>query len=94
MTDDLSVQMLAIVFGSRTFAYNCLARGLDKSVSGFSLFCKLYLDKSLTANVCTQFKDDIAIGINNFDEMIPALTKIFDCLRASRIKLSSINANS
>ena len=33
--------------------------------------------------------DDIAIGVNNFNEMIPALTKIFDCLRALRLKLSA-----
>ena len=33
--------------------------------------------------------DDIAIGINNFDEMILAVTKIFDRLRASGLKLSA-----
>ena len=33
--------------------------------------------------------EDIAAGVNNFDEMIPALRKIFDCLRESGLKLSS-----
>ena len=33
--------------------------------------------------------DDIASGVNNFDEMIPALRKIFDCLRESGLKLSA-----
>ena len=89
MADDLSVQLLAFNFASRTFAYNCLAQGLNKSVTGFSSFVKHYLDKCLAANVCTQFMDDIAMGVNNFDEMIPALTKIFDCLRASGLKLSA-----
>ena len=32
--------------------------------------------------------DDIAAGVNNFDEMIPALRKSFDCLRESGLKLS------
>ena len=89
MADDLSVQLLAFNFASRTFAYNCLAQGLNKSVTGFSSFVKHYLYPCLAANVCTQFMDDIAAGVNNFDEMIPALRKIFDCLRESGLKLSA-----
>ena len=88
MADDISVLLLAFNFASRTFAYNCLAQVLNKSVTGFSSFVKHYLDPCLAANVCTQFVDDIAAGVNNFDEMIPALRKIFDCLRESGLKLS------
>ena len=33
--------------------------------------------------------EDIAAGVNNFDEIIPALQKIFDCLRESGLKLSA-----
>ena len=33
--------------------------------------------------------DDIAAGVNNFDEMIPALRKVFDCLRETGSKLSA-----
>ena len=33
--------------------------------------------------------EDIAAGVNNFDELIPALRKIFDCMRESGLKLSS-----
>ena len=33
--------------------------------------------------------EDIAAGVNNFDELIPALRKFFDCLRESGLKLSS-----
>ena len=33
--------------------------------------------------------DHIAPGVNNVDEMIPALRKIFDCLRESGMKLSA-----
>ena len=89
MADDLSVQLLGFNFASRTFAYNCLAQGLNKSATGFSSIVKLYLDPCLAANVCTQFMDDIAEGVNLFDEMIPALRKIFDCLRESGLKLSA-----
>ena len=42
MADDLSVQLLAFNFGSRTFAYNCLAQGLNKSVTGFSFHQTLF----------------------------------------------------
>ena len=89
MADDLSVQLLAFNFASRTFAYNCLAQGLNKSVTGFSSFVKHYLDKCLAANICTQFMDDIASGVTCFEELIPSLTKIFDCLRASGLKLTA-----
>ena len=89
LADDLSVQLLAFNFASRTFAYNCLAQGFNKSVTGFSSFVKHYLDPCLAANICTQFMDDVAAGVNNFDEMIPALRKIFDCLRESGLKLSA-----
>ena len=71
--DDFSVQLLANTFASRVFAYNCLAPGLNESVTGFSSFVKLHLHPRLAANVCTQFMNAIAAGANNFDGMIPAL---------------------
>ena len=89
MADDLSVHLLAFNFASRTFAYNCLAQSLNKSVTGFRSFVKHYLDPCLAANACTHFMDDIAAGPNNFDEMTPALRKSFDCLRESGLKLSA-----
>ena len=89
MAGDLSVQLLAYNFASRTFAYNCLAQGFTKSVRGFCSFVKHYLDPCLEANVCTQVMEDIAAGVNNLDEMIPALRKAFDCLRESGLKLSA-----
>ena len=89
MADDLSFQLLAFNFASRTFAYNCLNQGLNKSVTGFSSFVKNYLDRCLAANVCTQFTDDIDAEMNIFDEMILALRKFFDCLRESGLKLSA-----
>ena len=86
MADDLLGQLLAFSFASWTFAYNCLAQGLNKSVTGFSSFVKHYFDPCLAASVCTQFVDVIPAGVNNFDEMFPALRKIFDCLREAGLK--------
>ena len=53
MADDLSVRLLAFNFGSRTYAYKCLAQGLSKSVTGFSSFIRHYLDPCLAADLCT-----------------------------------------
>ena len=88
MADDLSIQFVSFTFASRTFAYNCLSQGVKKSVTGFSSFVKNYLDPCLAANVCTQFMDDIADGVNNLDEMIAAVRENFDSLRESGLKLS------
>ena len=59
--DDLSVQLLAFNFASRTFAYNCLAQDLRNSFMGHSSFGQRYLDPCLAANVCSQFMDDIPV---------------------------------
>ena len=88
MADDLSVQLLAFNFGSRTYAYKCLAQGLSKSVTGFSSFIRNYLDPCLAADLCTQFMDDIGSAVNNYQELIPTLKKIFECIRKSGLKLS------
>ena len=88
MADDLSVQSLAFNFSSRTYAYKCLAQELRKSVTGFSSFIRHYLDPCLAADICTQFMDDIGCAVNNFEELIPTLQKIFSCIRRSGLKLS------
>ena len=61
IADDLSVQLLVFNFASRTFAYDCVARGLNKSVTASSSFIKHYFDKCVAPNVRTQFMDDIAM---------------------------------
>ena len=88
MADDLSVQLLAFNFGLRTYAYKCLAQGLSKSVMGFGSFIRHYLDPCLAADLSTHFMDDIGSAVNNFDELIPTLSKIFECVRKSGLKLS------
>ena len=47
MADDRSVQFLTFNFALRTFDYNCLAEGLNKSVTEISSFVKTYLDPCL-----------------------------------------------
>ena len=88
MADDISVQLLAFNFSSRTYAYKCLAQGLNKSVTGFSSFIRHYLDPCLAGDMCTQFMDDIGSAVHTFDELIPNLSKIFECIRKSGLKLS------
>ena len=88
MADDLSVQLLAFNLGSQTYAYKCLAQGLSKSVTGFGSFIRHYLDPCLAADLCTQFMDDIGSAVNNFDELIPTLSKTFECVRKSGLKLT------
>ena len=83
MADEKSLQLLAFNFASRTYAYKCLARGLSKSVTGFSSFIRHYLDPCQAANICTQYMDDNSSAVKNFDELIPNLRKIFECIRKS-----------
>ena len=87
MADETSVQLLAFNFSSRTYAYQRLAMGLSKSVTGFSSFIRHYLDGCLAAGLCTQFMDDIGSAVSSFEELIPALDAIFTAIRRSGLKL-------
>ena len=88
MAEDVSVQLLAFNFASRTYAYKCLAQGLNKSVTGFSSFIRHYLDPCLASGNCTQFMDDIGNAVTNFEQLVPSLREIFTCIRQSGLKLS------
>ena len=88
MADPLSVQLLSFNFASRTYAYTRLAQGLNKSVTGFSSFVRSYLDSCLAANLCTQFMDDIGCGVETFEQMVPTLRQILDCLRKSGLRFT------
>ena len=88
MADPLLVQQLAFNFASRTMAYQRLARGLNRSVKGFIAFERFYLEPYFSANVCTQFMEDIGCGVESVEQLIPNLRLIFKCLRRSGLKLS------
>ena len=86
--DDVSVQLLAFNFASRTYAYKCLAQGLNKSVTGSSSFIRHYLDPCLASGNCTQLMDDIGNAVKNFEQLVPSLREIFICIHQSGLKLS------
>ena len=67
MADQRSIEMLASIFSSRTFAYRRLAQGLIRALTAFSNFMREYLDKLIKADQCTQYLlvDDIGISANN-----------------------------
>ena len=88
MADPLSVLLLDFNLASRRMAYHKLARGLNRSVTGFSAFVRNYLEPRLSANLCTQFMDDIGCGVESVDQLIPHIRQVFTCLRRSGLKLS------
>ena len=77
MEDDISVQLLAFCFASRTYAYICIAQRLNKSVTGFSSFIKHYLYPCLTSGNCTQFVADIGNAVKNFEQLVPSSGNIY-----------------
>ena len=91
ITDLLPVPLVAFNFASRTMAYQTLARCLNRSVPGFSVFVGNYLEPSLSANVCTEFMDDIGCRVESIEKHIPILRLIFKCLRRSGLKLMPEN---
>ena len=45
MADQKSIEMLAFIFASRTFAYRRLAQGLSRALSAISSFMRDNLDR-------------------------------------------------
>ena len=88
MADPLSVQLVSFKFASRTYACKRLAQGLNKSVTRFSSFVRSFLDSCLAANLFTQFTDYIGCGVDKFEQMVPTLRQIFDCLRKLGLRLT------
>ena len=89
MVDPHSVPLIAFNFASRTMAHQRLARDLNRSVTTISAFVRNYLETCLSANVCTQFMDDIVCGVESLEQHLPNLRVIFKFLRKSGIKLST-----
>ena len=65
MADPSFVQLLAFHFVSLTYAYQALAEGLNKSVTGCSALMRNYLDPCLAANLCTQYNNDFGCGADD-----------------------------
>ena len=88
MADQRSVEMLALNFASRTFAYRRLAQGLSRSVSAFSSFVREYLDPVVKADQCTQYVDDIGIAANNATNLPRNIRAVFKRIRNAGLKLT------
>ena len=88
MADQLSVEMLALIFASRTFAYKRLAQGLSRSVSAFSSFMREYSGEVVKADQCAQYVDDIGIAANNVTDLTRNIRAVFKCIRQARLKLT------
>ena len=88
MADQRSVEMLAFVFASRTFAYKGLAQDLSRSVSALSSFMREYLDPVVKADQCAQYVDDIGITANNATDLIRNIRAVFKCIRQAGLKLT------
>ena len=88
MADNISVQLLAFKFASRTYAYKCLVQGLNMSVNGCSSFIRHFFDPSLASGNCTQFMDEIGNAVTNFEKLVPSLREIFISVRQSGLQLS------
>ena len=89
VADPLSVQLLLFNYSSKTYAYTGLAQGINKSVTGLSSLVRSHPNSCFAANVCTHFMDDIGCGVETFEQMIPTLRQMFDCLRKSGLRLKA-----
>ena len=88
MADYQSIQMLASNFASRTFAYRHLAQGLNRSLSAFSSFMREYLDRTIKADQCAQYVDDIGIAANDTKQLCTNIKTVSECIRNAGLKLS------
>ena len=88
MADYQSIQMLAFNFASRTFAYRRLAQGLSRSLSAFSSFMREYLDRTIKADQCAQYVDDIGIAANDVKHLCANIRTVFECIRNAGLKLT------
>ena len=88
MADERSVQLLAFNFESRTFAYQRLAQGVNRSATAFSSFMRKYLEKDIAADRCAAFMDDVCTATKTFFQHVEALDHVFASLKRSGLRLT------
>ena len=88
MADQQPIELLALNFASRTFAYRRLAQGLSRSLSAFLSFIRENLDPVVKADQRAQHVDDIGIAADTPQQMIKNPQAVFHCLRKAGLKLS------
>ena len=81
MADRRSVERLAFIFTSRTFACKRLRQGLSRSVNAFSSFMREYLDPVVKTDQCAQYLEDIGIAANNATDLTWNIRAVFKCIR-------------
>ena len=77
MADQRSVEMLELIFVSRTFANRIFEQGLNRSVSAISRFMGEYLDPVVKAHPCAQYVDDIGIEANKDTDLTGNIRAVF-----------------
>ena len=70
MADQSSIEMLAVNFTIRTFAYRRLVQGLSRVFSVFSRVMREYLDKVIETDNCTQYVDGFGNTANDAHQII------------------------
>ena len=87
MADEQSLQLLSFNFGSRTFAFLCLAQGLNRSLSACTSVVREYLDPLIKADRCAQYVDEIGNAAHAPEGQIN-LELVFQQLDKAGLKLS------
>ena len=75
--DQRSLEMLALIFASRTLAYKRLAKDLSRSISSFSSYLRDYLDAVVKADQSAQNVKDVGIAANNARDPIRKIRAVF-----------------
>ena len=70
MADQQSIELLALNFVSRTFAYRSLAQGLSRYLSAFSSFICENLDPVIKTYQYAQYIVDIGLPANTPQQLI------------------------
>ena len=86
MADQLSVEMLAFNFASRTSAYKRLAQGISRYLSAFSSFMREYMDHFVKADQCAQYVDDIGMAAKNAEDVTRNVPAVLKCIRQGKLK--------
>ena len=81
MADQQSIELLALIFASRIFAYRGLAKGLSCSLSGVLSFVRENLDPVVKVDQFAQYVHDIGIAAETLQQLIIHLLAVSQCLK-------------
>ena len=87
MAAQRSVEVSAINFASRTFAYKRLAHGLSRFMSAFSIIIREYVDPVVKSDQCPQYWDGNGIAANSATDLTENIRAVFKCICQLGLKL-------